>query len=252
MKDQMNDLIGKNNSIATTESLIAGLQQLGVGIKTADITPLLKLSKQGLFVYGPDSIEVEAGSSWAMNPYSLMHGYACWGDGELLDEVMVPFTDPMPSREALENYNYPWVSQLSVILKCMDGEDEGVTVLYKGTSLGMRQAIKPIIAQIIMRAQSGSSALVPLVELDSDSYEHKKYGTTYTPELHIVDWVDISTGTSTDESKSSDATPAIEEEKEPPKQEESAPRRRKKAVAEDAAETPEPKAAPRRRRKRSA
>ena len=55
-----------------------------------------------------------------------MHGFACWGDGELLDERMVPFTQEPPARGELPDLGWEWNQQVAMQLQCISGEDDGV------------------------------------------------------------------------------------------------------------------------------
>ena len=85
----MNDLVKFSGGSlpADPSSLAAGLQNVGASVQSGGGVPFLKLSKSGRWMYGAEAIEVEEGSTWAINPYSIEHGFACWGDGELLGEV---------------------------------------------------------------------------------------------------------------------------------------------------------------------
>jgi hypothetical protein len=49
-------------------------------------TVILKMDKTGHWVFGADQTEVEEGSLWAANPFSFVHGYIAWGNGEVLAE----------------------------------------------------------------------------------------------------------------------------------------------------------------------
>lgn len=244
---------------ATTEDLVKGLQNVGQTIQgSSGGMPFLRLLKSGLFAYGAEKIEPEQGSQWAINPYSLQHGFACWGDGELLDERMVPFNQTPPVKGELPDYGQTWDQQVSMQLQCMSGEDTGTTVLYKGTSTGLRNATKKLIDEIISQAQLDASHIVPVVELEVDSYEHKKYGEIFVPILDVLEWLNINDGqaatdTDTDEAKAAgpSATPDTDATSEP---EPDKPRRRRRAKTEATAKKDvEPEAEkPARRRRRKA
>jgi hypothetical protein len=189
---KMNSLVkfGTGGVPAKPEDLLKGLQTVGNALHGASGgVPFLRLLKSGVFAYGPENIEPIEGSEWAVNPYSVMHGYACWGDGELLDERMVPFNQPAPVRADLPDYGNEWGQQVSVMLQCLTGEDKGVTVLYKGTSTGLRNAVKETISAIVSQVQADPVHIVPVVALESTSYQHKKYGEIFVPVLAIQKWV---------------------------------------------------------------
>ena len=234
----MSDLVkfGSGGLPANPEDLVKGLQNVGQTLQgSTGGMPLLRLLKSGNYAYGPENIEPEEGSEWAINPYSLAHGFACWGDGELLDERMVPFNQTPPNRAELPDYGHEWGQQVAMQMQCMTGEDEGQVVLYKGTSTGLRNAVKQLIDQIIGQAQVDASHIVPVVELDQSSYQHKKYGEIFYPILEVKHWVNID-----------DAATAPEQLDEAPEVEEA----EAEVVEPDPA--PEPPAGNRRRRRRQA
>lgn len=165
---------------------------------------LLRMQRDGLWVYGAENTQVEEGSTWAINPHSFQHGYCCWSDGKLAGEVMVPISSPLPPRSGLKEVIGPvrndrgqeigeevkeWTDQLMFDLVCLDGEDEGTAVTYKTNSVGGKNAIGAVATAIGARAQSGAKDVVPVVKLEVDHYTHRKWGKIYTPELTIVDWL---------------------------------------------------------------
>jgi len=235
------------------EDLEAGLQNVQSSIQggTGGM-PFLRLLKAGYFVYGAENIEVEPGSEWAINPYSLMHGFACWAPGELLDERMVPFTQVPPNKAELPDLGQSWDQQVAMQLACISGEDAGVNVLYKGTSTGLRNATKELINSIISQLQTDKTNIVPIVELETDSYNHKQYGQIFFPILTIKRWNSIEgdeapKGKVTDQT---DADPAPESDEadtvETPK-----PRRRRATAKAKAADDEKPQSSNRRRRRRA-
>lgn len=245
---------------ANPEDLVKGLQNVGQTLQgSTGGMPLLRLLKSGMYAYGPENIEPEEGSEWAINPYSLAHGFACWGDGELLDERMVPFNQTPPMRSELPDYGHEWNQQVAMQMQCMNGEDEGTVVLYKGTSTGLRNAVKQLIDQIIAQAQVDVAHIVPVVQLECDSYQHKKYGEIFYPILDIEHWLNVEDGATApdpveDQSETA-GEPADEGESEPAEaaaEPAQSRRRRRKAAAEaPAAEEAKPSSNRRRRRKAS-
>jgi len=220
----MNEMSNTFNAGLPTspDELLAGLQDVNAAIKTTGGVPFMRLLKSGAFAYGPESIEPELGSLWAVNPYSIAHGFVCWGDGSLLDERMVPFNHPPPQADTLPNLGFPWDAQVAVTLQCMSGEDEGVSVLYKGSSTGFRSAVKGLINELMTKLASDKVNIVPVITLEVDSYQHKKYGEVFTPLLNVHEWVSmdgISSATDSPDGGADDgvageevAEPSIEEE----------------------------------------
>lgn len=231
------------------EDLETGLKNVQSSIHgSSGGMPFLRLLKSGVFVYGAENIEVEEGSEWAINPYSIMHGFACWAPGELLDERMVPFTQQPPNKAELPDLGQSWDQQIAMQLACVSGEDTGTNVLYKGTSTGLRNASKDLINEIIAQLQTDKEHIVPIVELESDSYRHKEFGQIFYPILRIVRWTSIDgeaapEGTITDES---DSEPEPEAQADP----EPKPRRRRGKTSKAAA--PEPEGGTNKRRRRRA
>lgn len=216
---------------ANPDALLKGLQNVSQSIQgSTGGTPFLRLLKSGSFAFGPENLEPEEDSEWAMNPASLMHGWACWGDGELLDERMVPFTSPAPNRAELADYGNSWDQQVAMVLQCLNGEDKDVAVLYKGTSTGLRNAVKQLIAELIQQLQTDPDHCVPVLQLDVGSYQHKKYGEIFYPELTVLRWVAF------DGQKA--ASGAVEDQTDGGTEE-----------ADDAEETAEPEAPPAKRRR---
>ena len=234
---------------ANPEDLEHGLEKLQGNLRgSAGGLPFLRLLKSGVFVYGAENVELEEGSHWAINPYSLMHGFACWGQGEMLDERMVPFTQTPPVKGELPDLGFPWEQQVSMQVMCLDGEDEGETVLYKGTSTGLRNATKELINEIIAQLQKDKVNIVPVVNFECDWYKHKDYGQIFYPILTIVEWIPMEG--KVESAPDDDApTPAAEAEPEtetPP----TTTRRRRGAKAEDAQPEAQAQTGNRRRRRR--
>ncbi len=250
----MNDLVKFAGGLPIKpEDLEAGLQNVQSSIQggTGGM-PFLRLLKAGYFVYGAENIEVEPGSEWAINPYSLMHGYACWAPGELLDERMVPFTQQPPNKAELPDLGQSWDQQVAMQLACVSGEDAGTNVLYKGTSTGLRNAAKELINAIISQLQTDKEHVVPVVELENDSYNHKTYGQIFFPLLTIKSWITIdgdeaAEGKVTDQS---DAEPTPESE-EPAEEKPKSRRRRGSAKSQTDAAEEKPQSSNRRRRRRA-
>ena len=180
---------------ASAADLAKGLQnvQQNMGPQAGGM-PYVKLGKDGIWTYGQEAIEVEEGSEWAVNPYSMQHGWAAWGDGELFGEVMVPMTQTPPAKHELDDYGVEWKTNLAVVLQCVAGEDTGQAVMYKGTSIGMQNAIRNLNASIMDQLTKDQVNIVPVITFETDSYRHKKHGKIYTPELQIVSWVSMETG----------------------------------------------------------
>lgn len=148
----------------------------------------LKLTKQGFWAFGADETEVEEDSRWAINPNAFATGYACWGDGELIDEAMAVITDAPIVKSELTQHSKPWADQVGLQLACLSGEDKGLQAVYTATSVGGKKAFNALLNEVLTRAKEGEEAIVPVVELAADSYKHKKYGKVMVPVFNIVSW----------------------------------------------------------------
>ena len=157
--------------------------------------PFLRLTKAGEWVYGPENVEVEEDSRWAIHPGSFQHGYCAWDDGELLGDVMVPLNVPRPTfaeLPPLTDTDATWDEQVSFMLACTSGEDAGQQVLFKTSSRGGRTAWSDVATAILAQLDRDASRPAPIVTLTASSYRHKKYGTVYTPTFEIVGWSGLS------------------------------------------------------------
>ena len=175
---------------ANISTQLAGLKDTSTRMQTEDTdgAQYLKMDKGGHWIYGADEIDVEERSVWAINPISLTTGFIAWGDGELLAEEMRPASEAPVTRAELEDVGAAWKPQVGFQMACTDGEDQGVQVIFKSSSKGGQKAFKGILDAIIKKADEGTADVVPLVELDNDSYKHKEYGKIYTPVFKIVGW----------------------------------------------------------------
>lgn len=239
--------------------LEAGLTNVQANIQGAQGgIPFLRLLKSGRWVYGAENIELEEASEWAINPYSIQHGYACWGEGELLDERMVPMNQPPPPQADLPDLGQPWSQQVAFLAQCMTGEDEGQVVLYKTTATGGRNAVKELLNALITQLGKTQEQIVPVVDFQEDSYNHKKHGEIFYPVLDIRDWItmdgvaEVVEGSDEGDGSHGD-TAAPEPEPSPEPEQTRKPRRRRGAAKEDETKADEAPArsSNRRRRRRS-
>ena len=145
-----------------------------------------------MYAYGQEKTEPEEGSLWAVNVFSAEHGFISWGEGEVLGEVMVPLAQPRPVINELPDTGQKWDEQFGFQLQCLDGEDKGLEVVYKGTSMGYKQMFNTIMQAVQNQLSAGSTEVIPVVTLDTDSYRHKAYGTVFKPQLNVHKWVAAS------------------------------------------------------------
>lgn len=162
---------------------------------------ILRLLKEGTWVYGPEAIEVEEGSTWCLNTYATEHGYVCWSryeergkKDEILGEKMASIGEDKPLRpQPIQGFE--WTDQRNFVLKCLDGEDAGAQVIYKVTSIGGLNEADKLLASIEKQMNAEEVYVCPVVTLEVDFYQHPKYGRTFTPVVKLVDWADINGAT---------------------------------------------------------
>ena len=175
-------------------------------------TVILKMDKTGHWVFGADQTEVEDGSLWAANPFSFVHGYIAWGNGEVLAEKLVPVSEPLPELEpAPAGAQRGWEMQVGMMLVCTNGEDKDMQARFTATSVGGKRAVQALAVAIADQVDKDQTKPVPLLSLTSEHYQHKTYGRIYTPIFQITDWVSMDTA-SVEETEDAELEVAAEPE----------------------------------------
>jgi hypothetical protein len=199
------------------KSLSSALRSIESSASAAGMA-ILKMDKTGHWVFGADQTEVEDDSLWAINPFSFVHGYIAWGDGEVLGEKMVSVAEPLPELDpAPGGAKRGWEMQIGMTLACTNGEDEGLQARYSVTSVGGKRAVQALAVAIAEQVDKDQTKPVPVVRLKKEHYQHKSYGRIFTPVFDLVKWVSMD----------ADAAGETVEEAEAPADE--APRRRRRA-----------------------
>jgi hypothetical protein len=127
-----------SNLVTFSQANLPSVASLSTALRTLekDVVSgvvILKMDKTGHWVFGADQTEIEEGSTWAVNPFSFVHGYIAWGDGEVLSEKMVSVSQPLPETNvAPPGAKKGWEAQVGMSLKCLSGDDEGmVSAAYR-------------------------------------------------------------------------------------------------------------------------
>ena len=154
---------------------------------------ILKMDKTGLWVFGADQTEIEEGSQWAINPFSFIHGYIAWGDGEVLGEKMASVSDLLPELDAAPpGAKKGWETQVGMSLKCISGEDTGMEARFTTTSVGGKRAVQDLAVAIAEQVGKDQTTPVPIVTLGKEHYQHKSYGKIFTPVFAVQQWVSLT------------------------------------------------------------
>jgi hypothetical protein len=195
-------------NLPPVSSLSVALRQLEKDVGPAG-SVILKMDKRGDWVFGADQTEVDEGTLWAVNPFSFVHGYIAWGDGEVLGEKMVSVSHPVPEMEsAPAGAKRGWETQVGMSLKCISGPDNGLEVRYSVTSVGGKRAVQGLAVAIAQQVENDQSKPVPVVTLKRDHYTHKSYGKIYTPVFEVQEWMSMDGGKAEGEEPKADAAPA--------------------------------------------
>ena len=195
-------------NLPSVTSLSTALRALETDVGAAGVV-ILKMDKTGHWVFGADQTEVEDDSTWAVNPFSFVHGFIAWGDGEVLGEKMVSVAQPLPELDvAPPNAKKGWETQVGMSMKCVSGEDAGLEVRYTTTSVGGKRAVQALAVAIATQVEADQTKPVPIVLLKKEHYSHKSYGRIYTPIFDIQTWATMDVDTK--DTQEETAAPAIE------------------------------------------
>lgn len=204
-----------NANLPSVKSLADSLRGLQNDVGGSGMV-ILKMDKTGHWVFGADQTEIEDDSTWAINPFSFVHGYIAWGDGEVLAEKMAPVTEPLPELDAAPpGAKRGWEVQVGCMLKCLSGEDEGLDVKYTVTSVGGKKAVQKLALDIAAQVEKDQTKPVPVVRLGKEHYTHKSYGRIYTPVFNIVEWIGMDGPKETAAASPSPDAPAAAPAEEP-------------------------------------
>jgi hypothetical protein len=179
-------------NLPSVTSLSTALRALETEVGAAGVV-ILKMDKTGHWVFGADQTEVGDDSTWAVNPFSFVHGFIAWGDGEVLGEKMVSVSQPLPElEEAPPMARKGWETQVGMSMKCLSGDDKGMEVRYTTTSVGGKRSVQALAVAIATQVDADPKLPVPIVLLEKEHYSHKSYGRIYTPIFKITSWMSMT------------------------------------------------------------
>ena len=200
-------------NLPSVKSLATALRTIETDVGGAG-TVIIKMDKTGHWVFGAEQTEIEDDSTWAVNPFSFVHGYIAWGDGEVLAEKMVSVSQPLPELEAAPpGAKKGWETQVGMSIKCLTGADMSMEARYTTTSVGGKKAVQALAVAIATQVEKDQENPVPVVELGKEHYTHKSYGRIFTPVFKVIDWSGMDGSTATEpnleiESEFEEDTPA--------------------------------------------
>ena len=184
------------SNLPSVASLSTALRAIETDVGAAG-SVILKMDKTGHWVFGADQTEIETDALWAINPFSFVHGFIAWGDGEVLGEKMVGVHQPLPELDvAPPNAKKGWETQVGMSLKCISGEDKGLEARYTTTSVGGKKAVQALAVAIATQVEKDQDKPVPVVVLKKEHYQHKSYGRIFTPIFEVQEWVSMDVNAS--------------------------------------------------------
>jgi hypothetical protein len=181
----------KSAGLPAVSSLATSLRSIATDVGPAGVV-ILKMDKTGHWVFGADQTEVEDEATWAINPFSFVHGFIAWGDGEVLGEKMASVSQPLPELDiAPPSAKKGWETQVGMSLKCLSGEDKGMEARFTTTSVGGKRSVQALAVALAEQVEKDQTKPVAIVKLKKDHYAHKSYGKIYTPVFQVVEWVSM-------------------------------------------------------------
>jgi len=197
-------------NLPSVKSLATALRTIETDVGGAG-TVIIKMDKTGHWVFGADQTEIEDDSTWAVNPFSFVHGYIAWGDGEVLAEKMVSVSQPLPELDtAPPGAKKGWETQVGMSIKCLSGADVGMEARYTTTSVGGKKGVQALAVAIATQVEKDQSKPVPVVELGKEHYTHKSYGRIFTPVFKVLEWVSMDGEAQAEEAPEELAAPEAE------------------------------------------
>jgi len=197
----------KSAGLPAVASLATSLRSIATDVGPAGVV-ILKMDKTGHWVFGADQTEVEDDATWAVNPFSFVHGFIAWGDGEVLGEKMASVSQPLPELDvAPPQAKKGWETQVGMSLQCLTGEDKGMEARFTTTSVGGKRAVQALAVALAEQVDKDQTKPVAIVKLKKDHYAHKSYGKIYTPVFQVIEWVSMDA----DETPAEAASVAAEE-----------------------------------------
>lgn len=136
---------------------------------------------------------------------NVQHGWQCWKDSAVVDQVLLPITTDLPSKERLPDHG-PYAKKNDGWSKCVriDGHvvpsrELGIPNFFEfslnlATAGGIGAVGKLMTEWANLKIAGGASlkGKVPLVEATVGSYKHSEYGKVYIPVFAIKEWVNYS------------------------------------------------------------
>lgn len=209
---------------------VAGLAGLASGLKRSRTTRptfalkgYLKMGKDGEWAIGKNGDALN-GERALFNPMTLMEGFAevesTQKTYKVHDEVLMLVTEGSVSPDDLDETPHEWKFHRQIQGRMLSGDQQNWT--YGTHSYGGLKALEGVTDAIEARLAEGEGEYIfPVVELQSDWYEHDDWGKTYEPVLEVIGWANVDGVLEGAETKK--VTKKAKPEKEEAKEEEAQP-----------------------------
>ena len=210
----------KGGALASFAALRAALDSVNTAavIGRTGLPMLLFKSREnnGTWIFGQKKTIPEEGSRWAVNPMTFKWGCISFNGNKVVGEHLVSISLPKPLITDMPDTGFPWQEEWAVNLKCLDGADAGVEVIFKATTDGTIKAAVVLIDEVRTRIgdvdddgkPKCGDEFAPILLLKKDSYPHAQYGRVYIPVMEIVDWMSLDGPASTPEPAPQSPNPA--------------------------------------------
>jgi hypothetical protein len=168
------------------------------GMRASFLGTLLRF-KKGIWVYGEDKTELDRGTKVVALMNEFRRGYVRWWDGKATGHVVGKISEGFatPPRETLGDNDAslwpaglsggkedPWVFTMYAPLKSIAGDD---IYTFATSSDGGVQTVYKLTERYswLGRKHPGE---YPIVALESETYDHPRFGVVHKPKLEIVGW----------------------------------------------------------------
>src|SRR5262249_17916735 len=132
---------GALTSLAALQTALANVNTAAIIGRTGLPMMLFKSREgSGTYLYGQRKTIPEADAKWAVNPLTFKWGCICFNGNKVVDERLVPISQPKPLISEMPDTGFPWQEEWAVNMKCLSGADAGVEVIFKATTDGAIKA----------------------------------------------------------------------------------------------------------------
>ena len=155
--------------------------------------------KKGVWYSGQEAFDPK-GLHFLVNYLEAYTGWTRWSEKKPVEHRLVRCSDysRKEPREALGFTDKnawetsdrgipqdPWQPSDRIVLRTMDSSEELLTFI--SSSIGGRNAIAKLLGKVA-RSVHAAEGKMPVVVLETGTYDHDDYGTVAYPSFKIVDW----------------------------------------------------------------